>query len=521
MVSLTTRQRDVLRILLDADKALPTNTMAQQLQLTPRQVNYSLKGVQRWLSQHDVELLITPGIGAKLVSTAEQNSVLADSLQSDAHYQLILTPSQRQQLFLFQLLVTIEPLILYQLQQRAQVSRTTILKDLSSTEKWLERFRLRLERRPNYGIEIVGLEQDKRQALIALMWNDPEYPDPLWQMTHTQGLVFALRDDASLLQILEQVNAYIDSIKARAAITSVAHAEAALGGRFSDMAVLFLALTFAIQRCRIDEGFIVAWEGGKPPFGSAEIESLHEHPIWPVAKRIFLTQLQTDMYSEKYEPEVAFIAAHLLGSPRNDNWPIDVESEKVFSDLVPQLMRVISDGYKLPDLLQDSTLRAGLLAHVVPACLRQTYRLWMPAQRSNRLQETYSFELALADQLRQIINRETGAELPSNEVNNLALLIRAAYIRERPNRLQQVVVVCPSGMATAQLLTARLKARFPRLGTLEVLSMRELSDTRLGTAELILTTVPLPDEMVGNIKVIQVHPLLLPEDIERITQWLA
>jgi mannitol operon transcriptional antiterminator len=121
--------------------------------------------------------------------------------------------------------------------------------------------------------------------------------------------------------------------------------------------------------------------------------------------------------------------------------------------------------------------------------------------------------------LASIVQQHTQVTLAANEINNIALLLRAAFIRERPNRSQEVIVVCPSGMATAQLLTARLRARFPRLGNLRVVSVRELND-KIGNAELIITTVPLPTSVKSNIKIIQVHPLLLPEDIETITRWL-
>ena len=78
----------------------------------------------------------------------------------------------------------------------------------------------------------------------------------------------------------------------------------------------------------------------------------------------------------------------------------------------------------------------------------------------------------------------TTYDLPADEVNNLALLLRAAWIRERPHRESKVLVVCPSGMATAQLLVARLKARFPRLETLNVVSMREIASENLTEDDL-------------------------------------
>ena len=43
----------------------------------------------------------------------------------------------------------------------------------------------------------------------------------------------------------------------------------------------------------------------------------------------------------------------------------------------------------------------------------------------------------------------------------------------------------------------------------------------MASADLIITTVPLavPDEQ--HISVIQVHPMLKPEDVAALTQWMA
>ncbi|MEM7119258.1 MAG: hypothetical protein AAF614_42980, partial [Chloroflexota bacterium] len=144
-----------------------------------------------------------------------------------------------------------------------------------------------------------------------------------------------------------------------------------------------------------------------------------------------------------------------------------------------------------------------------------------PPTHHTKLSAQYQREKQIAQELAEIIQHHTETTLPADEVNNIALLLRAAYIREQPNQLQQVIVVCPSGMATAQLLVARLKARFPRLGQLNVLSLREITADHLNAAQLLITTISLAENITQHIDVIQVHPLLLPEDVETITQWLA
>ncbi len=163
------------------------------------------------------------------------------------------------------------------------------------------------------------------------------------------------------------------------------------------------------------------------------------------------------------------------------------------------------------------------MIHIVPACLRHRFKVWVPTNfAETELSDKYSFERKLAINLGKIIEQKTAVALPDSEINNIALLLRAAYIRELPNRFQEVIVVCPSGMATAQLLVARLNARFPRMGLLRIVSLRELTPAITTAAGLIITTVPLPNNLQADKhNVIQVHPLLLPEDIEKITQWLA
>jgi len=171
---------------------------------------------------------------------------------------------------------------------------------------------------------------------------------------------------------------------------------------------------------------------------------------------------------------------------------------------------------------QDRTLHDGIVNHVIPACLRQKLNMWQPAPPpTTTLSDRYVSEHQVAKKLAAIIGKSTSVQLPEVEVNNIASLLRAARIRIRPYRFNQVFIVCPSGMATAQLLIARLEARFPRLGPLNVVSLRALSDEQIAQAELIISTVPLPKVITQKIDVIQVHPLLLPEDVEAITEYLT
>ena len=514
MSALTTRQRDLLRHLLDAEGPLASAALAKRLDLTPRQVSYGLKGLQRWLAQRDVQLSVTPGVGVALDCSHEDATNLRKELNGGKQFQLILSPEQRQQLLALLLIEAAEPFILQQLQQFTDVSRTTVLGDLDALEPWLSQHDLQLKRRPNYGIEIHGTERARRQALCAWAWGDTPFDASLTRLTHGEDLSFMLEDDAHLSAVVRRTAAVLARWDMQRIFGQVAYAERQLGGRFSDDAVLYLALCFAIQATRVQDGFVVG-------VGEEDVAWLKARAVWPVAVEM-AKRACWGVGKPWPDEEVAFIAMHLLAAARNERWPGDLEVDDAFSELIDGLMGLIAARYEIEALEQDRTLQDGIVVHAVPAYLRWRFGLWMPSPpAATTLSPKYAFEHHLARDLAERMAQRLGARLPDGEINNVALLLRAAFIRERPNRVREVIVVCPSGMATAQLLVARLRTRFPRLSEPVVLSVRELDTARLASTDLVITTTALPRTFERFASVIQVHPLLLPEDVEAITAWLS
>jgi mannitol operon transcriptional antiterminator len=514
MTTLTTRQRDILHLLLEAEAPLGAADLAGKMKLTPRQVNYSLNGVKKYLAGKDIPIQTTPGVGILLQCSPAQYDLISTELAADANFQLVLTVEQRQQLLALIMLVSEEPFILYQMQQLTQVSRTTVLKDLDVIAAWIEEHNLKIERRPNYGVWVEGAEQSIRQALAALIWGQTSLGAPLLQVTHLQGLVFNLSKDADLLPLIKESDQIISRWAMKRALGYVAYAESQLDGRFNDNAVLHLALALAIQIERVQNGHAV-------DIDAETIVWLQSLNVWTVAAQIS-HRLSWPMGTAWPQAEIALVAMHLLSIPRNERWPDDLDVDQKFSSLIDDLLHHVSWKYQLPELEYDVTLRDGIVIHTIPACMRHRFNLWIPdALLGAKLSEKYDFEHQVAKELAGIITDQTGVILSENDINNIAMLLRAAFIRRKPNRLQEVIVVCPSGMATAQLLVARLKARFTRIGRFRIVSFRELQLENLTTAELIVTTIPLPSEISNKHAVIQVHPMLTTDDIDTISQWLA
>lgn len=494
---------------------MSSSELAGLLNITPRQVNYSIQGVKVWLNQHNQDLKTVPGAGFAVDIHPDDARKLCLEMSASSSVQIILSVSQRQQLLALFLLSQVEPFIVSQLEQKAQVSRMTITKDLDEIESWLIGRRITLVRKPNFGIQISGAEQDIQQALAEVLWGEtPFSTDQIVQITHSDGLLFTLDGDARLMQLVEWTKDFLAKLDLRRTIGLVAKAEEQLGGRFTDDAVLYLALAFAISARRVQN---------KHHFDVPEqqrqwIETL---PIWPVAGYI-ARRLGRDTNATWKPGDIAWLAMQMMAAPRNEILPGEIERYDDFAVLTDRLLEFISQEIEIGKLKYDQTLQNGLLTHIVPACYRERFQIWFPVSLTNTsLTEQDERETTIANEVARMVQAHTGVTLPRSEIDNLVVLLRAAIIRNRTYKYERIIVVCPSGMATAQLLVARLNARFPYLNKLEVTSLRDLTPALLSEADLILTTVPLPRPFAGSPKVILVHPLLMPADIEAITRYLS
>lgn len=514
MTALTTRQRDLLKVLLNISSPIGAEDLAVRMRLTPRQVSYSLKGVRHWLREHEIDLVVTPGVGMELrCSTAEITKIQQD-LASFSQMQLVLSVEERQQLLALVLLVAETPMFLAELENLAQVSRSTISKDLDCIEDWVLQRGMKLIRRQNFGVELEGGERLHQELIAILLWGETPLGKPLTKITHKHGLIFSFHQDANLLPLVAFSDKVLQNWNISRVFAQVAYAEVQLGGRFTDDAVLHLALVLAIQTDRISSGHHL-------DITEENVVWLKLLPVWDVAQMV-AKRLGWKLSTTWRDIDIAGVAMQILATPRNERWPGDLDVDAGFNGLMGEIMKQIADFYETPEMKDDRTLHDGIVNHVVPACLRQKLNIWIPSLSSGlTLSEKYESEYKASQSVAAIIHSHTSFELPEIEINNIASLLRAARIRIRPYRFSKVIIVCPSGMATAQLLVARLEARFPRLGPLKVVSLRKLDDEQIEDAELIISTVSLDETITEKVDVLQVHPLLLPEDVERITNYLT
>ncbi|GAP64322.1 mannitol operon transcriptional antiterminator [Ardenticatena maritima] len=463
MPNLHFHQQQLLIRLLESSTPMSAAALGASLGLSPAQVRYALRGVQDWLARFGLALRMQAGVGIVIDGTVEQKSAALEALRRTQ--QSVWVDAERRRFLALYLLAENEPAILYQLQRLTTVSRRTLFLDLDALNEWLASFDLMLKKRRNYGVWIQGDEKSKRQAIAALLWGAFPGAGSSVRISYEHGMILD-RTQLPAVKLIDEVAQIIKHLDLKRGLHYVERAETQMGVRFTDEGALALALMFALQVWRVQQGDVV-------DIADDLVSRVHTLPIWNVATRIAERLIWWSNNSAWPVDEIALLAMALLAAPRDALWVEDLALEPRLVSLVDDFLREAAQQYGAPQFSHDTTLRTNLLVHVIPAYFRQAFRLWFPTPNVE-LPPRYHREYALAQRLNARLVDEVGVELSTQDLFNIALLLRATYLHQQPYYPYRVLLVCPSGMATSQILMARLKARFPRFRHIEVASLRTL-----------------------------------------------
>lgn len=509
-IALTSRQYNILRLILRETSAISINEISIRLDLSKRQISYDLPIIENWLRIRNTALEKKPGRGIYILADVKTKDLLLRSLSERSETWVIPTPSERITIIEFLLLISDEPVVIEHLSELLCISRSTIINDLKNVEISLERFNLTLIKQPGLGLSIVGLATSRIEAIIDLI-------------VRSSGVLPILSlCDGSINKYITQMNGkvalsriilnhlQINDIQFCASLVN--SAQVLLDNKFSDESYVTLVLHLMFQINRIKSGKKIKVEKKDNYLKATKVAEMISKKIkkfygltYPSEELYYLTMVLSVAGSRKSINDIMGDSAIITQSN---------ETEEIVEDLLDLVSEKIH-----PYLKVDAELRRSLLFHLEPALSRIKLGLNFHNPYINDLKQVYSNVYYVANQAGQIIERKVGKLVPDEEIGFLTMHFAAAIERLRhfPGNRKKVLVVCSSGVATAWLLVSRLRIELPYLDVTEVLSAKDLQTYRLADKAIvaIITTVPIERK---DIPVILVSPLLRFGDIEKINE---
>src|SRR5699024_2741475 len=120
----------------------------------------------------------------------------------------------------------------------------------------------------------------------------------------------------------------------------------------------------------------------------------------------------------------------------------------------------------------------------------------------DEIKENYSYIFQLSKKASSIIEKEFNVKVPDTEVGYIALHIGGALERIK-NYTFNIIVVCPSGIGAAGLLSTKISNEFSNVEVIDTVSAIDINNIDLNGWDFIVSTVPIN---VENIEWVLVNP---------------
>lgn len=491
-MSITARERKIILFLLQKQVQVTVGDLAEALDVSPRTIHRDLKGVEKILLNHRMELDKKAGVGLQIVGEQADKQLLERLLTSISPNDY--TQEERQAMILSMLLEANEPVKLFTLAHELDVTVATISNDLDQLEAELENFHLTLTRRRGYGVQIEGDEANKRSAITHLI---AKYVDPF-------SFISLLKENIQNKQtptISNRLLGLVDPDKLRVIEKTVEQASTKLPYELADSARVGLVVHLALAMERLQKGDTIQ-------FDRAYFEQLQGTKEYKIAEKI-ISELETSLEISIPNDEIGYITMHLMGAKLRSDQHVLLEVENTgFAYQVKQLIAYVSKQIHV-DMMGNNQLLNDLVTHLKPAIYRINKRMKITNPMIEQIKHDYDDLFHLIAEATSVIFPDL--DFPDDEIGFIVLHFAAALLK---SERQKALVICSSGIGTAKILATQLMKDVPEIKQIENKSMFDVDEEDLDQYDLIISTLPLKE--LEETDYILVSPMLNQSEVQQI-----
>lgn len=472
----------LLNILLSNDKNMTSNEISKMLAVSSRTIKRVI-----W----DVNDLIKDN-GASIYSDKSGYSL---GILEPERFDIWWKEQERQKKELsisddsvfkiIQLLLVNEYITQDQLSDYLYSSKSSINKYIKIVKPILEREQIILSNRPHYGYYLIGQETVIRNYMVRICFSDDDLSD-----LNSSLLLGDCKAYSNFLNDVTKMLAEYDY------------------DRF-DSKTKSLIKYFIVQVNRISNNHSIEKYSDEVKTSNISIELANN--IKNILKNSFNIIISQD--------EVMYLS-YLIGNPVKKNVVHENYDASFFEYVIDECFKEIKDVYKI-DFNLDEHLRKGLIQHLYTSHSQIYLNMVLDNPIINLIKKQYVEAYNYAVLCGQVIQEKYNMEISENNLGYIATHFAAAMERIEASYKYKVIVVCESGYGTAELLKAKLQNKMTNIDIVDVTSIKYLSKKDLRGIFLIISSVPIPENVKLETPFIIVNPILLEKDIKKINEYLS
>ena len=481
--------------LLSQDEYQSANQLAQQMKVSSKTVRQLVWQLDEVLSENGARILTKHGEGFLLsVEDFERFKLLFVSKDG-----ALPNSSQERVQYLLEYLLNHEDYVKAdELSDMLYVSKKTLANDIKKAEQILNDHELILERKPHYGMRVVG---DEFHIRLCIAKNQK-------QKLKNENLL-GVGDQEELNRISSCI------------LTSLEQKPY----RISDFALQNLIVHIHVAMKRIQSGQYVPLV-------------IEDYRKWVGEEEYLLAKSCTELLGQEFEivfpeGEIIYTAIHLAGKEYGAGAVSSGANLIISSDIHEIVQEMLKEIYEVfgINLQDDLELIMALGRHLIPFKVRIRFGMRLENPLLKEIKERYSLAYAMAIQSCAVLERRFDKLLDPNEIAYIALALALALERQRIRQDKKtVLLVCASGGGTAKLLAFKMQDMFcdciERIITCDEHSVKKQDFSKIDyifTTVPIRSTVPVPicevKFLMGANDIFAVRKLLVAGEIADIIKY--
>jgi mannitol operon transcriptional antiterminator len=496
MIDLTARQKFILNSIIEKGP-LNIRDLSEQISVSNRTVSREIVVINKFLLDKSVTIKeINSNISIK--GSIEDIKSLQQFLVG-IPMQWLLSQDQKLLLIIAQLLVCEEPYKSAYFSYQFNVVEGTITLYMDKIEQWLNIRNLELERRRGYGIMISGSEWVKRNSFIELLY---EYKSIDELLAFVYGSKIDLAINSFFKIIFDE-----ELIKISKGILELLKDEMI---NMDDMAYFnsFIYILLSLKKTRAGSTIQL------PAYLVQDI-LLSEEFSFTEKIKVYLSELGINIS----EDELAYIAIQLMGNKYiyNSNRKFEelgVPLEELSAEVVYEVGKSLNINIECGE-----QLILGLTQHFNPALYRINMGIQVKNPLINEIKDYYGDLFKAVNYACKLVFSKYNITMPQDEIGYITMHIGAAIERTNAyNNKLSALVICSNGIATARILSNKIKQSIPKIGSITISSFKDW-DESYNNYDIILSTTKI-NKKTGYENIIMVSPFLQNEDIEKINNFI-
>ena len=363
------------------------------------------------------------------------------------------------------------------------ISRSSINKVMMDVKNILSEYKITIQNKPHYGYILEGNEIDIRNCMVRFLTQRKEDNSILI----SNRLVGFKEED--YYNLIEEIKNIFKDLKIRK----------------NDIEINYITRYIVISIFRVKYNCEIVLDDNI----NISLDNSVISASKTIAKKI------KERFKVEFTFEDILYISYIIGNNHIEIKELDDSGISV-EQMVIHAIDKIKNEYDI-DFFRDGTLLKGLINHLYTSYSRYCLNVTLDNPLINLIKSKYIEAYNYSILFSKVFKEEYGISMTEEDIGYIALHFAASLERYIMNNSLKAIIVCSSGVGTAELLKTRITKKFQNIAIKGVYPAYILDSLELSDIDLIISTVNLEGVNLEK-EVINVSPLLTDEDEEKINE---